>query len=80
MPLIGLGLVAQKSGDFEEAIRQYQRAMAIEPTDVGYLLIAKALEQGGHSDQASAIHERVAKLSPDLAAAQRMAEGLLEGK
>jgi tetratricopeptide (TPR) repeat protein len=80
MPMIGLGLVAQKSGDFDEAIRQYQRAMALEPTDVGYLLIAKALGQEGHSDEARAINDRVAKLSPDLPAAQRQAEGLLEGK
>ena len=77
MALIGLGLIAQKKGDLAEAVRQYSRAMAIEPTDVAGLLLAQALEQQGHSDDARAINERVARLSPDLAAAQKQAQALL---
>ncbi len=77
MAMIGLGLIAQSNGDFDEALRQYSRAMAIQPTDIGYLLIAGALEQQGHSDQASAIRERVARYSPDFAAAQKEAQSLL---
>ncbi|MGA7685993.1 MAG: tetratricopeptide repeat protein [Terriglobales bacterium] len=76
MAFIGLGLVAQKSGDFAEAVRDYSRAMAIEPTDVGYLLMARALEQEGRSDEARAIEERVARLSPNLAEAQATARAL----
>jgi len=77
MALIGLGLIAQKKGDLAEAVRQYSRALAIEPTDVAALLLAQALEQQGHSDEARAISERVAHLSPDLAAAQKQAQALL---
>ncbi len=77
MPIVGLGLVAQKSGDFDEAIRQYSRAMAIQPTDVGFLLIAGALDQQGHSAEASAIRERVARFSKDFAAAKKEAQSLL---
>jgi len=77
MPIVGLGLVAQKSGDFDEAIRQYSRAMAIQPIDVGFLLIASALDQQGHPDQASAIRERVARVSKDFAAANKEAQSLL---
>ncbi|MGB9234733.1 MAG: tetratricopeptide repeat protein, partial [Terriglobales bacterium] len=77
MAMIGLGLIAQSNGDFDEALRQYSRAMAIQPTDIGYLLIAGALEQQGHSDQASAIRERVARYSPDFPAAQKEAQSLL---
>ena len=42
MAMIGLGLIAQKDGDLPEAVRQYSRAMAVQATDVGYLLLAQA--------------------------------------
>jgi tetratricopeptide (TPR) repeat protein len=80
MAMIGLGLVAQKEGDLPEAVKQYSHAMAMEPTDVGYLLLAQALEQEGHPNDAAALRERVAKLSPDLAAAEKDAASLLAGK
>jgi tetratricopeptide (TPR) repeat protein len=80
MAMIGLGLIAQKDGDLPEAIRQYSRAMAVQPTDVGYLLLARALQQQGRSDEAKAIFERVARFSPNLAEAQKTAESLLSGK
>jgi tetratricopeptide (TPR) repeat protein len=77
MVLIGLGLIAQKNGEFAEAVRDYSRAMGAEPTDVGYLLLAQALEDEGHKDGAKAIRERLQKLSPDLDAAKKQAESLL---
>jgi Tfp pilus assembly protein PilF len=80
MAMIGLGLIAQKDGDLPEAIRQYSRAMAVQSTDVGYLLLARALQQQGRSDEAKAIFERVARLSPNLAEAQKTAESLLSEK
>lgn len=80
MAMIGLGLIAQKNGDPAEAVRQYSHAMAVQPTDVGYLLLAAALEQQGHADQAKSISERVARLSPNLAEAQATAQALLSGK
>jgi tetratricopeptide (TPR) repeat protein len=79
MVLIGLGLIAQKNGDFEDAVRDYSRAMAAEPTDVGYLLLAQALEDEGHKDEAKAIREKLQKLSPDPEAAKKQA-GVLLGK
>jgi tetratricopeptide (TPR) repeat protein len=80
MAMIGLGLIAQKDGDLPEAVRQYSRAMAVQPTDVGYLLLGQALQQQGRSDEAKTIFERVARLSPNLSEAQRTAESLLSGK
>ena len=79
MPIIGLGLIAEKNGDYPDAIRKYSQAMAIQPTDVGYLLLAQALEDQGRKAEAQAIREKVAKLSPDPAAAQREASSL-QGK
>ncbi len=80
MAIIGLGLIAQKNGDLAEAVRQYSRAMAMQPTDAGFLLLARALQQEGRSDEANAIHERVARFSPNLAEAQATADALLSGK
>jgi len=76
MVLIGLGLIAESNGDFAEAVRDYSRAMAAEPTDVGYLLLAQALEDEGRNDEASAIRERVSRLSSDPEGAKRQAEAL----
>jgi protein O-mannosyl-transferase len=80
MAMIGLGLVAQKSGDLPEAVRQFSHAMSMQPTDVGYLLLAQALQQEGRLDEAKAMFERVARLSPNLADAQKTADSLLAGK
>jgi protein O-mannosyl-transferase len=78
--MTGLGLIAQENNDIAEAIRQYSRAAAVQPTDVGYLLLAQALRQDGRLDEATAISERVARLSPNLAEAQKTVESFLSGK
>jgi len=80
MPMIGLGLIARQNADLPEAVRQFSHAMAVEPTDVGYLLLAQALQEEGHSDEAEAINEKVARFSPNLAEAKRSSQSLLEGK
>ena len=74
---ISLGLVAQKTGDFEFAIQSYSRALSIEPSDFGYLLLAKALEQSGRKDEAQAAARRARGLSDDFPDAQRKANRLL---
>ncbi len=78
--MTGLGLIAQENSDLTEAIRQYSRAAAVQPTDVGYLLLAQALRQQGRLDEATAISERVARLSPNPAEAQKTVESFLSGK
>jgi tetratricopeptide (TPR) repeat protein len=78
--MAGLGLLAQQNGDLVEAIRQYARGIAAQPTDVGYLLLAQALRQAGHGGEAQAILERVARSSPNFPAARKEAELLLSGK
>jgi tetratricopeptide (TPR) repeat protein len=78
--MIGLGLIAQENGDTTEAIRQYSRAAEVQPTDVGYLLWARALRQDGRLDEAAAISERVSRFSPNLAEAQKTVDSFLSGK
>ncbi|HEY6303873.1 MAG TPA: tetratricopeptide repeat protein [Terriglobales bacterium] len=78
--MTGLGLIAQENGDLPEAILQYSRAVAAEPTDVGYLLLAQALLEAGRSGEAHAVYESVVLSSPDLAEAQKTAAAYLTGK
>ena len=78
--MLGLGLIAQESGDLAEAIRLYSRASAVQPTDVGYLLLARALQQEGHVLEANSITESVARSSPDLPKALKTMQSLLSGK
>jgi tetratricopeptide (TPR) repeat protein len=75
--MTGLGLIAQDRGDLAEAIRQYSRALAAEPTDAGYLLLAQALQRAGRFDEAREIYENTARFSPDLAEAQKVVESFL---
>ncbi len=80
MAMIGLGLIAERNGDPSEAVRQYSRAMALQPTDVGFLLLAHAFQQEGRPDEANAILERVERSSPNLAEAKATADALRSGK
>src|SRR5450755_1832636 len=75
--LVGLGLIAEKNGEPAEAVRQYTRAMKAKPTDVGFLLLAHALEREGKADEAGAVVERVARFSPNFPEAQKTAAALL---
>lgn len=77
LALVGIGLVAQHEGNFDQAAQAYSRAMAIEPTPIGYLLLAKALDQGRHPDEAKVAHEKAAQLTNDLSQAQQGADHLL---
>ncbi len=74
---ISLGLVAQRTGDFGFAIQSYSKALKIEPSDFGYLLLAKALELSGRKDEAQAAVQRARSLSEDFPDAQRRASRLL---
>jgi len=74
---ISLGLVAQKSGDLALAIQAYSRALKVEPSGFGYVLLARALEQSGRKAEAEAAIERARNLAPDFSSAQREADSLL---
>jgi Tfp pilus assembly protein PilF len=75
--LVGMGLLAQKSGNVEQAIAQYSHAMSVEPTAVGYVLLGRALEQAGHSAEAKAALDKARQLTDDFDQAQKTADELL---
>ncbi|HEX6822150.1 MAG TPA: tetratricopeptide repeat protein [Candidatus Sulfotelmatobacter sp.] len=77
MPLIGLGLLAYKTGDAAGAVNYYFHGLALEPSDVGYILLARALEAAGRKNESSAALEQAKRLAPDFGAAQNEASRLL---
>ncbi len=78
--MVLLGVTEQKQGDLDAAIREYSRAVAAGPTDVECLLLSQALRKAGRTDEAKAAFERAARLSRNLAAAEKQANDLLAGK
>src|SRR5438874_7484808 len=76
--LVGTGLLAEKRWDYSLAAAQYSRAMHIEPTSVGYLLLARALQRSGHPAEAAQALQKARQLSSDLAGDEKTATELLE--
>ena len=74
---IDLGLAKQKSGDLAGAIQAYSEGVTVKPTDVGYLLLARALEQSGRQGEAATATQRAKVLSANFAQAQRFADRIL---
>lgn len=74
---VGLGVLAQKTGAFDEAVRNYSRAVELEPSDVSYILLSQALEQRGQPAAARSALEAAQRISPDLDRAQQAVRDLL---
>jgi protein O-mannosyl-transferase len=74
---IGLGLVSQECGDLDRALQSYSRAVEIQPSDVGYLLLAGVLADGGHPAQAEAALRVAQALSQNFEEARRATDQLL---
>lgn len=50
----GLGLLAQKHGNMDEALKDYKRGVELKPSGSGFLLLAQALELKGKKEEARA--------------------------
>jgi protein O-mannosyl-transferase len=74
---IGLGIVAQKSGDLASAANAYSRATQLQPSDMTFLLLAQALERSGQSQQAQAARQQARMRSQNTSAAEEMVNKLL---
>ena len=75
--LMGMGLLAQSRGDFAEAIREYSQTVAVQASDVAYLLLARALEQTGRVQEARAARDEAGHISSDISQAERNVDHLL---
>ncbi len=72
-----LGLVSQRMGDPTQAAQAYREAMRIQPSDVGYLLLARALEQSGQKTQSEEAMQQAKLLTNNYERAQQAAAALL---
>lgn len=62
----GVGLLAQRGGDIVQATRDYQRSVELQPSPVGYLLLAQALELCRQDEAAHAAVAQAVRMSQDL--------------
>lgn len=62
----GLGLVAQRAGDITRATKDYERSVELQPSPVGYLFLAQALDIGGQAEAARVAQSQAIRMSRDL--------------
>jgi protein O-mannosyl-transferase len=74
---VGLGLAAQRTGDLGVAIQAYSRAAEIQPSDLSYVLLARALDQAGRKDEAVTATQQAMRMSGNFAETERTADRLL---
>ncbi|MFZ0800007.1 MAG: tetratricopeptide repeat protein [Terriglobales bacterium] len=78
--LLDMGLVAQKTahgtGDWNRAAGYFARFVAVDPNDVGYLLLSHAFRQAGRDEDAKLAYQQAQRLSNDMDQAERRAASL----
>lgn len=76
--VIGMGVLAQKSGDLAGALDYYSRAASLEPSDSEYLLVSQALLKLGRNTDARTAYLKAQKLSRNWAATESAVNQLLQ--
>jgi tetratricopeptide (TPR) repeat protein len=62
----GLGLLAERAGNIAQAAKYYEQAVELQPTSVGYLLLAHALDITRQPEAARAAQVQATQLTPDI--------------
>ncbi len=75
--MIGMGLVTERSGKPEAAAAFFNRAVELQPSDQGYLLLAQALDGAGQKEAAQHARERARQISRNLNQAEESVRKLL---
>jgi tetratricopeptide (TPR) repeat protein len=75
--LMGMGLLAYRDTDFRTAADFFSRAVAAEPIDFHYLLMATALQKCGQQAEANTAYAQARRVSSDWAEAQKKADWFL---
>jgi len=73
---LGLGLIAQRQGKTDEAIRNLSRSVELQPSGHALLALGKALEQSGRFAEALGAYDRAKEISPGLTDAQQAGDSL----
>lgn len=74
---LALGIVTQLSGDPSSAVQAYSRAIKLQPSDVGYLFLARALQQTGNNEAAQTAIAEAQRRSRDLPRAEKSVDAVL---
>ena len=74
---IGLGVVDQKSGDLPTAVKAFARAAQIQPSPVGLLLLAQALDLSGRREEAESVRRQASMMTENFAAAQQVVDKII---
>ena len=74
---LGLGLVSQNMGDALGAIDAYSRMLSIQQWDLGYFVLARALQQAGRSQEAQAEMEKARQSTDNFDQLQKSADALI---
>lgn len=72
-----LGLLAQKTGDWNAAAVYYAQLLSTQPSDVGFLLLEQALRGAGREQDAARAHQQALRLSSDFSKAEQTADEVL---
>jgi protein O-mannosyl-transferase len=75
---VGLGLVDQKLGNYAAAVNDFSRALAIQRWDLGYFLLARALEQSGRAAESQAAMQQARQLSDNFEDLTKVVNDLLK--
>lgn len=73
---VGMGLLAEREGKVEEAIRDFARSIQLQPTDQGYFELGRTLAQSGRNQEAIAAYQLALQISPNLIEAQQALQAL----
>lgn len=77
---LGLGLLAQKQGKNDEAIRDFMHSLELNPTAQGYVALGHSFAYSRRNLEALAAYQQALKIAPDLAEAQQAVTGLNQQK
>jgi protein O-mannosyl-transferase len=73
---LGLGQLAEKRSQLDDAIYNYSKSVELRPTDTGFVFLGRALESAGRRQEALAAYETALKLSPQSPEAQSAVDAL----
>jgi tetratricopeptide (TPR) repeat protein len=74
--LLDMGLIAERNSDWNGATACFSRFVAVDPSDVGYLLLARALREAGRDADAKLAYQQAERLSNDIDQARQRTASL----
>jgi tetratricopeptide (TPR) repeat protein len=73
---VGMGLLAEREGRIEDAIRDFVHSIQLQPSDQGYFELGRTLAQSGRNAEAIAAYQLALQISPNLIEAQQAIDAL----